>query len=63
MALKDILIYVDGGKRTAVRLEVAINLAKAHDAHLTGIYVRSPIDIPPYIRAEISTEVLISALI
>jgi nucleotide-binding universal stress UspA family protein len=58
MPLKDILIHVDGGKRTAAQLDAAINLAKTNDAHLTGIYVRPPIDIPPYIRAEISTEVL-----
>ncbi len=58
MPLKDILIHVDGGKRAAVRLDAAINLAKTNGAHLTGIYVRPPIDIPPYIRAEISTEVL-----
>ena len=58
MALKDILVYVDGGKRTPARLEAAIYLAKEHDAHLTGIYVRHPIYIPPYIKAEIGTEVL-----
>ena len=58
MPLKDVLVHFDGGKRAAVRLDAAINLARANDAHLTGIYVRPPIDIPPYIRAEISTEVL-----
>ena len=58
MALKDILVYVDGGKRMPEQVEAAIYIAKEHDAHLTGIYVRHSFEIPPYIRAEISTKVV-----
>ena len=58
MTLKDILVHVDEGKRSAVRLDAAIALAQRYEAHLTGIHVFPPLDIPPYIRAEISTEVL-----
>lgn len=43
MALKDILVHVDPGERTIVRMNVAIGLVRAHGAHLTGIYVA---DIP-----------------
>ena len=58
MALKDILVYVDGGKQTPELLEAAIYLAKEHDAHLTGVNVLPPINIPPYIKAELTTMVL-----
>jgi len=43
MALKDILVHLDGGTRTEARLEAASTLARRHGAHLTGLYV---VDIP-----------------
>src|ERR1700735_4089255 len=43
MALKDILVHLDGTPRSAVRLELAAGLAVRHGAHLTGLHV---IDIP-----------------
>ena len=36
MALKDILVHLDGTPRSAVRLELAAGLAVRHGAHLTG---------------------------
>jgi len=41
--LKDILVHLDEGPRSAMRLKVAVDLARRHEAHLTGIYV---IDVP-----------------
>ena len=41
MALKDILLHLDNSPRTAARLDLAINLAVAHGAHLKGLYVLS----------------------
>lgn len=58
MGLKDILVHIDRGNRCAERLKVAINLAAAHDAHLTGLYVLTYPHIPGYIRAEITEDVL-----
>ena len=43
MMLKDILVHLDEGPRSATRLKVAVDLARRHGAHLTGIFV---IDIP-----------------
>ena len=39
MAIKDILGRVDDRPSSAVRLEMAVQLAATHDAHLTGLYV------------------------
>ncbi len=58
MGLKDILVHVNRGKRCKERLDAAINLAAAHDAHLTGLYVLTYPHIPGYIRAEINEDVL-----
>jgi nucleotide-binding universal stress UspA family protein len=43
MGLKDILVHLDTTPRSAVRLELAAQLAVQHNAHLTAIHV---IDIP-----------------
>ena len=39
MAYKDLLVHVDHTRSCAARLQAAIELAIAHDAHLTGVYV------------------------
>ena len=39
MELKDILVHLDEGPRSNVRLKVAVDLARRHEAHLTGILV------------------------
>jgi nucleotide-binding universal stress UspA family protein len=43
MTLKDILVHLDEGPRSGVRLKLAVDLARRQKAHLTGIFV---IDIP-----------------
>lgn len=43
MAIKHILVHLDRSEASAGRLETAVRLAAAHDAHLTGLYV---IDLP-----------------
>lgn len=43
MAFKDILVHLDEGPRSSMRLKLAVDLAQRHSAHLTGIFV---IDIP-----------------
>ncbi len=42
MPLKDILVHTDNSASSEVRLEYATRLAEIHDAHLTGLYVASP---------------------
>lgn len=39
MPFKDILIHLDNSPGCAARLELAINLARNHGAHLKGLYV------------------------
>jgi nucleotide-binding universal stress UspA family protein len=56
MALKDILVHVENTQPSQRRLNAAINLAVAHQAHLVGLYVVSYPYIPTYIRAQISQE-------
>lgn len=58
MSFKDILVHIDRNKSTAARLETAINLAAAHQAHLTGLYVLTYPRIPGYIKTQIDPEVL-----
>ena len=41
--LKDILVHLDEGPRSATRLKVAVDLARRQGAHLTGLFV---LDIP-----------------
>src|SRR5688572_29942557 len=43
MSYKSILVHIDDSKRNAARLDFAVDMAIAHKAHLTGIYVlRAP---------------------
>lgn len=39
MPLKDILVHLDTTDRSAVRLDLAIELARRHDAHLAALFV------------------------
>lgn len=53
MPLKDLLVHVDQTHQSAARLDAAIALAAAHDAHLVGVYVLTHPHIPNFIRAQI----------
>jgi nucleotide-binding universal stress UspA family protein len=39
MTYKDLLVHVDDTKGCAARLNAAVDLAVAHEAHLTGVYI------------------------
>lgn len=39
--MKDILVHLDGGKRSSLRLDVAIGLARRFDARLIGLFAES----------------------
>lgn len=59
MALKDLLVHVDDSEGNAGRVDAAVRLAAAHDAHLTGLYVGSDANaMPMYTDAHIPGEVL-----
>ncbi|MBN9561373.1 MAG: universal stress protein [Alphaproteobacteria bacterium] len=54
MALKDILVQLDGTPQSAVRLDVAAELARQHSAHLTGLHVIDPILNDPMLYGDAS---------
>lgn len=58
MPLKDILVHVDGSRHCAVRLDLAAALAAAHDAHLTGLHVRSEQQVPQFVRSQFGPQVV-----
>lgn len=60
MPLKDIFVCVDNSPASKTRLQSAVNLALAHEAHLTGIYVAPPPKLPH--RTGPSSHVLVGFL-
>lgn len=58
MPFKDILVHVDGSDDSTARLACAIELARTHDAHLSGLYTVTMPTIPMYVRSELSEDIL-----
>lgn len=57
MALKDILVHV-GGTAFEERACLAATLSDVHGAHLVGLHISQPPDVPPYVEAQLTLEVL-----
>lgn len=57
MPLKDLLVYVDDSKACVARVGAAIHLAQTHNAHLVGLYVMPPLEIPAYAEVTIPDEI------
>ncbi len=58
MPYKNLLVHVDDSKASAGRLQAAVQLARAHEAHLTGLYVAADPMLPGGIRAEVPSQFL-----
>lgn len=58
MAIKDILVHVTDGPECAARIQTALALAQAHDAHLTGLYTMWIPPMPSYVAAEIGADII-----
>lgn len=58
MPLKDLLVYVDDSEACVARVGTAIHLAQTHNAHLVGLYVMQPLEIPAYAEVTIPDEIL-----
>ncbi len=58
MAYKDILVHLDPGGDIETRAMAAARLAAAQEAHLTGLFVRTPPHIPPFVQAQLGSEVM-----
>jgi len=59
MTYKDLLVQVDDTRSCAKRIELAVELAVAHEAHLTGVYVISEpspasfVGVPPELLTDL----------
>lgn len=53
MAYKTLLVLIDESKSNSGRLQAAIDLARAHDAHLTGLYVIREPYLPGFVTAQL----------
>ncbi len=58
MSYKTILVHVDPGSRCAARVEVAIRLARQHDAHLVALHALAPFEPPGYVMAEMGPAII-----
>ncbi len=58
MAVRDILLHMSDDNLAQARSKAAMTLAQIHDAHLTTLYVARTPNIPGYVRAYITEEVL-----
>lgn len=56
MPLRDILVHIDDTTACQKRLEAAIHLSEAYEAHLIGLYVLRPLMLPPGVISEMGTE-------
>lgn len=60
MAIKDVLVQVDGSKRAAARIAAAIDLAQIHAAHLTGLCLAVEPPVPAEILGFMPADLLAS---
>jgi nucleotide-binding universal stress UspA family protein len=58
MAYKNLLVYVDDHESNPGCIQAAIDLTRAHDAHLTGLYVSVEPVLPAAMRAEVAPDLL-----
>ena len=58
MAYKNLLVHIDDGKACADRIQAAIALAQAHEAHLIGLYIATDPVLPGNVRAEMPAQFL-----
>ena len=58
MTYKNLLLYIDDTKACAGRVDAAVALAQAHEAHLTALYIAAEPGLPGYIEGQIPPEIL-----
>lgn len=58
MGFKDLLVHVDNTKALPSRLEVALELAQSHSAHLTGVYVLPQLEMPTYLAGDVAMNLI-----
>jgi nucleotide-binding universal stress UspA family protein len=58
MTYKDILVHVDSSSHCAMRLALAVTLARRFGAHLTGLHVMPTLAVSPFIADQFPTAIL-----
>jgi nucleotide-binding universal stress UspA family protein len=58
MALKNLLVHLDFAKATPHRRDAAIELARTHEAHLTGLAVAAAPSVPAFVEGQVPIDVL-----
>jgi len=58
MTYKNLLVHIDDTKACVGRIDAAVALAQAHEAHLTALYVALEPDLPTYFEGQIPREIL-----
>jgi len=58
MAFKNLLVHVNSEAVSAPAIDAALTLAEAHDAHLVGLGIRAPADIPTYAEVRLPESVI-----
>jgi nucleotide-binding universal stress UspA family protein len=58
MVYKDLLVHIDSSSHCAVRLALAVTLARRFRAHLTGLHVMPTLAISPFIADQFPTAIL-----
>lgn len=58
MSYKTLLVLIDQTEANAGRLKAAIDLARAKEAHLTGLYVINEPALPGFVRGQIPRETI-----
>ena len=62
MGLKDILVHVESGATGERRLQYAIELARQHEAHLSGLFVIEPLHAGAYFTPPAASYIDVAAL-
>ncbi|MDX1709752.1 MAG: universal stress protein [Rhodovibrionaceae bacterium] len=58
MGLKNLVVHVDFAKASRHRVEAAIELARIHEAHLTGVAVAAAPSVPAFVEGQVPVNVL-----
>ncbi|WNJ98739.1 universal stress protein [Thalassospiraceae bacterium LMO-JJ14] len=58
MAVKDILVHLNGADSGQAVVEAAVGLAERHQARLVGLFAGVPYDMPTYVIAQLPAEVI-----
>ena len=61
MSYRTVIVHCDENPKTSHRLAVAVQLAQRHGAHLVGVHVQEPFNVPPFTEGAIVMDDLFTA--